>query len=95
MRYLLVSLVILNVFDALLTHFLITLNLATEGNFFLRPLVGEPGFFVVKFFGAVLAAFILWDITYRHPRLGLTVTSCSVVAYSLVVIWNMALFIPR
>ena len=92
MIYLLNSLVILSGLDALLTHFLVTRNLASEGNFFLASMIGEPVFFAVKFFGALIAAFILWDISRRHRRLGLTAASCSVAAYSLIVLWNLSLF---
>lgn len=93
MKYLLSSLVILSVLDAVLTHFLVRLNLATESNYFLASMTGEPVFFVVKFFGALLAAFILWDISRKHHRLGLTASACSVAAYSLIVLWNTSLFI--
>jgi uncharacterized membrane protein YecN with MAPEG domain len=94
-KYLLGSLVVLSVLDAILTHFLVRLNLATESNYFLASMTGEPVFFVVKFFGALIAAFILWDISRKHRRLGLTATLCSVAVYSLIVLWNMSLFIVR
>jgi hypothetical protein len=84
-------LVMLSGLDALLTHFLVTRNLASEGNFFCIYDC-EPVFFAVKFFGALIAAFILWDISRRHRRLGLTAASCSVAAYSLIVLWNLSLF---
>lgn len=93
MKYLLISLVVLNVLDAFLTYFLIKFNLATEGNKFLENIVGEPLFFVVKIVGALIAAFILWDVSRRHPKLGKTVTQLCVAAYSLIVIWNTSLFI--
>jgi hypothetical protein len=55
--------------------------------------VGEPLFFIVKIAGALVAALILWDISRRHPKLGAVATSCCVGAYSLIVLWNMSLFI--
>jgi hypothetical protein len=83
----------LSVLDAVLTHFLVKNNLGREGNPFLAPIVGGPFFFVVKFLGALLAAFILWDIYRRNRRLGLTATTCLVAAYTLIVLWNMSAFI--
>jgi hypothetical protein len=94
-KYLLGLLVGLNVLDAVLTYFLVKCNLATEGNKFLSPMIGEPIFFIVKFCGAVLAAFILWDISRRHPKIGKAAVSCSVAAYSIIVLWNMSLFITQ
>lgn len=93
MKYLLSSLVVLNILDAVFTHFLVRLNVATESNYFLASMTGEPVFFAVKFFGALLAAFILWDISRKHRRLGLIATLCSVAVYSLIVLWNVSLFI--
>jgi hypothetical protein len=92
-KYLLILLVVLNVLDAFLTHFLIKLNLATEGNMFLESIVGEPLFFIVKIVGAFLAALILWDISRRHPKLGKMAIHLSVTVYTLIVLWNTSLFI--
>jgi hypothetical protein len=91
--YLLGSFVTLSVLDAVLTYFIISFNLGTEGNPFMAGIVGEPIFFVLKFFGALLAAFILWDITRKNRRLGLTATLGGVALYSLIVLWNMRILI--
>lgn len=93
MKYLLILLVLLNVLDAILTYFLVKLNLATEGNMFLESMVGEPLFFVIKIVGSFLAALILWDISRRHPKLGKMAVHLSVTAYTLIVLWNTSLFI--
>ncbi|MFC2019402.1 DUF5658 family protein [Chloroflexota bacterium] len=92
MKYLLGLLVILNISDALLTHFLVKLGIASEGNSFLAPIVGQPIFFVLKFLGVLIAALILWDISRRRPRLALIATSCSVAVYCVIVLWNINLF---
>jgi hypothetical protein len=93
MKYLLGLLVILVVLDGLLTQGLVNGGLAREGNPLLRPLVGEAGFIVLKVVGALLCAFILWDIYRRFPRVAIIATSCFVVAYGAIVLWNSSLFI--
>ncbi len=92
MYYLLGLLVVLNIADAAITHSLIGLGLATEGNSFLAPLVGERMFYIVKVSGTLLAALILWDVHRRHPRLALGFTFCAVAAYGAIVLWNSSLF---
>lgn len=93
MKYLLGLLVIFVVLDGLLTQGLVNGGLAREGNPLLRPLVGEAGFIVLKVVGALLCAFILWDIYRRFPRVAIIATSCFVVAYGAIVLWNSSLFI--
>jgi hypothetical protein len=93
MKYLLSLLVLFVVSDGLLTQFLIDGGLAREGNPFLQPLVGDVGFIILKSAGALLCAFILWDI-YRHfPKLAVIATWCCVVAYGVIVLWNSSLLI--
>jgi len=93
LKYLLGALVLLNISDAVLTHYLIKLSLASEGNPFLLPLVGQPTFLIIKVSGVLLCALILWDIYKRHPRLAFVATSCFVTFYLGIVIWNASLFI--
>ena len=93
MKYLLGLLVILVISDGLLTRFLIDGGLAREGNPLLQPLVGEAGFLILKVVGALLCAFILWDVYQRFPRAASIVTWCAVVAYGMIVVWNSSLFI--
>ena len=93
MKYLLGLLIIFVVLDGVLTRFLIDGGLAREGNPFLQPFVGENGFIVVKVVGALLCAFILWDIYRRFPKVALIATWCFVVAYGVIVLWNSSLFI--
>ena len=91
MKYLLGILVLFVIADGLLTHFLITNGIAREGNPFLQPIVGKTGFIVLKVVGAFLCALILWDIYRRYPRVALISTSCFVVCYAAIVLWNLSL----
>jgi hypothetical protein len=88
MKYLLGLLVALVITDGLLTHFLVDGRRAWEFNPFLEPLVGGAGFLILKTVGALLCAFILWDV-YRHfPRMGVIATWAAVAAYGVIVLWN-------
>ena len=91
MKYLLGLLVAFVIADGLLTHFLVTGGIATEGNPFLQPIVGEAGFLVLKAAGALLCALILWDVYRRYPKVALISTSCFVVLYGAIVLWNLSL----
>jgi len=93
MKYLLVVLVVLVVLDGFLTQGLVNGGLAREGNPFLKPLVGDAGFIILKVVGALVCAFILWDVYRRFPRLAVIATWCCVVAYGVIVLWNSSLFI--
>lgn len=93
MKYLLGLLVLLVIGDGLLTRFLLDGGLAREGNPLLQPLVGENGFLILKAAGALLCAFILWDIYKRFPRVAVIATWCCVIAYAGIVLWNASLFI--
>ena len=93
MKYLLGLLVVFVVLDGLLTRFLIDGGLGRESNPLLQPLVGENGFIILKAVGALVCAFILWDV-YRHfPKVALIATWCFVIAYGIIVLWNSSLFI--
>ena len=93
MRYLLGLLVALVVLDGLLTNLLVNGGTAREGNPFLQPIVGEAGFLVLKVAGALICAFILWDVYRRFPRVGVIATWFAVVAYGGIVLWNSSLFL--
>lgn len=93
MRYLLGVLIAFVVMDGLLTEFLIDGGRAREGNPFLQPLVGDVGFILLKAAGALLCAFILWDIYRRFPRVAVTATWVFVAAYGVIIIWNSSLFL--
>ena len=92
MKYLLVTLVAFVVLDGLLTELLLDGGLAREVNPFLQPLVGDIGFMVLKVVGALLCAFILWDIYKRFPRVAVIATWIAVAGYGVIVVWNSSLF---
>ena len=92
MKYLLGLLIVFVISDGLLTQLLIKGGLAREGNPFLVPIVGEAGFIVLKVVGVLLCALILWDIYKRLPKVALISTSCFVVFYGVIVLWNLSLF---
>ena len=91
MLILLCLLVVFVITDGLLTHFLVTYGIACEGNPFLQGIVGEAGFITLKVVGALLCALILWDVYRRFPRLAIVCTSCFVVGYWMIVLWNLSL----
>ncbi len=93
MKYLLITLVAFVILDGLLTELLLDGGLARESNPFLQPLVGDVGFMVLKVLGALLCAFILWDIYKRFPRVAVIATWVAVVGYGVIVAWNSSLFL--
>ncbi len=93
MKYLLFTLVAFVVLDGLLTELLLNRGLARESNPFLQPLVGDIGFMILKVVGALLCAFILWDIYKRFPRVAVITTWVAVAGYGIIVVWNSSLFL--
>ena len=93
MKYLLGFLVGFTVSDGLLTYFLVRHGLGREGNPLLLPLLGEGSFLAIKLVGTIVCVLILWDIYKRFPRVALISTSCFVVVYAVIVIWNLGLFL--
>ena len=92
MRYLLGTLVTLMISDGLISQFLVKHALGREGNPLLETLVGEKSFLAIKVLGAILCAFILWDIYRRWPKLALVASLCFVVFYAGIVFWNLVVF---
>ena len=92
MKYLLIFLIVFEISDGVLTHFLIKNGLAREGNPLLQPIVGDVGFIILKIVGALLCALILWDVSRRYRKLALIATSCCVVFYAGIVLWNLSVF---
>lgn len=89
----LVVLVGLVVLDGLLTNVLVQQGIAREGNPLLVVLAGKSALVLVKAVGAVLCAFLLWDV-YRHwRRLGVASIALFILVYSSIVVWNMSLLV--
>src|SRR4030042_2020672 len=93
MAYLLAILISFVILDGVLTEYLIGGGMAREANPLLEPLVGETGFMLLKIFGALLCAFILWDVYRRFPRVGLVATWIAIAGYGALVLWNTSLFL--
>jgi len=92
MNYLLGVLVALVVSDGLISQFLVRHGLGREGNPFLETLVDGGAFWVIRVFGVLLCAVILWDIYKRRPNLAVITTWCFIVLYSGIVLWNSFVF---
>ena len=92
-KYLLVALVGLVTLDGVLTEFLVGKGAAREANPLLQPLVGDIGFMILKVVGALLCAFILWDVHRRFPRVGIIATWIAVAGYAVIVRWNTSLIL--
>jgi len=92
MKYLLGALIALVVSDGLITHFLVQHGVAWELNPFLRTLIGDGNFLVVKVLGVLLAALILWDIYKQRPKLARISSLCFVALYAGIVSWNLSVF---
>lgn len=93
MKYLLGVLVAFVVLDGLLTELLLDGGMARESNPFLQPLVGDIGFMILKVLGALLCAFILWDVYKRFSRLAVIATWIAVAGYGIIIVWNSSLFL--
>lgn len=88
-RILLGALISAIVADGVITKYLVTGGFATEGNPFLQFWVGEDAFLVIKLLGGLLAAFYLWSIYKRHPKLSVICSSFFLTAYTLIIFWNL------
>jgi len=92
-EYLLGTLLSLVVADGLISQFLIKNGLGHEANVFLRVLVIENDFLVIKMCGAILCVIILWNIARRLPRLIFIFSTCLVGLYTAILFWNIAVFL--
>jgi intracellular septation protein A len=92
MIYLLSLLAFFIVSDGLLTHALVG-NGLREGNPLLVPLVSQGNLMVLKLVGTIVCIIILWDLYRKFPKVALITTSCFVVAYGAIVLWNFGLLL--
>lgn len=89
MKRLIVLLAALVIADAMVTEFMVGNGFGREGNPFLEGLVGEKAFILLKIGGALLVAFLLWDMYKRWPKLAVIGASGMAFCYSAIVIWNL------
>jgi Domain of unknown function (DUF5658) len=90
--FLLTSLVALVVADGIITRFLVINNLGTELNPFLQTWVESDTLLLLKLAGSAIAAFMLWRVSKKYPRLTLIVTISCIVFYMFIIIWNLYVF---
>jgi hypothetical protein len=91
--YLLFLLVALVLADGLITQSVVDASLGREVNPFLQNLISNGYLMGFKIAGALVCAFILWDIYRRHSKLAVISTSLLVAAYTGVVYWNIFSFV--
>jgi hypothetical protein len=92
-RYTLYALFCIIVADGLITQFLVTGGHGLEVNPFLRAWVSHGLFLAIKVSGAFLATLLLWINYNVKPRLVYTITVISLVFYTIVVFWNLFVFL--
>ena len=93
MKYILVTLVGLVVADGIISRFLVRYGLGREGNPFLQTLVGDNNFLLIKLVGALLCALILWDLYKTRPRAALSSSLLFVGLYTVIVFWNLGIYL--
>ena len=88
-RNLLVILFALVVADGVISNFLIAQGLGRELNPFLRILMVQGNFLMLKVVGAALSTFLLWNIYRNRPHISATVIVGLVIVYTGIVYWNV------
>jgi hypothetical protein len=79
--------------DGVLTNILIQKGIARESNPFLIGVAGDSKLIIIKILGVLLAAFILWDVYRRHPKLSFCLSSFFLLVYCGIVSWNLHLLL--
>jgi len=93
MIYLLGFLAVFIISDGLLTYFLVGSGAGREGNALLEPVLAGGSFLTLKVVATIICVIILWDLYKRSPRLAVISTSCFVVAYGVIVLWNFGVLL--
>jgi len=91
-RLLLGTLVLLVASDGLISQFLVSQRFGVEANPFLQNWIGKEEFLVIKLIGALVAAFVLWDIHKQNYRLAFVSTVLFVISYTAIIFWNLSVF---
>ncbi len=92
-RYAFYALFCVIVADGVITQFLVTGGRALEANPFLRYWVGQDAFLAIKVSGAFLATLLLWIRYNARPRLVLTITVVFLALYTVILFWNLLVFV--
>jgi hypothetical protein len=88
-RILIGSLFAVIIADGIITNHLVHGNLAREGNPFLEYWVIEGRLLSIKILGGLLAAFYIWNIYRRHPKLATVLSSLFLLGYIVIICWNL------
>ncbi len=76
------------IWDGLITQFLVNNGIAEEGNPLMRSLVEQGGFLTLKIVGALLCIAILWILYKYAPKFSLVAASGLAIFYAVVISWN-------
>ena len=91
--YLLGTLLSLVVADGIISQFLIKSGIGQEGNPFLKTIVTDGNFLIIKMCGAIVCVLVLWNMARRVPRLIFIVSVSLVAVYTAILFWNLALYL--
>ena len=92
MKHLFILLGGFEIWDGLITHWAVRNGLVQEANPFIRSMVMEGNFLLLKITGALLSVLILWGMS-RHASRVTAITTLSVVLfYGAVTLWNLNTF---
>jgi hypothetical protein len=92
-RYTLCVLFGIIVADGLISQFLVTGGYGSEGNPLLMSWVGGESFLAIKIAAAFLVTLFLWIKYDASPRLVYTVAVVALGFYTLIVYWNLFVFL--
>ena len=93
LKYLLIVLVALIIADGLISESIVSGGSGFESNLILRTLMDNGNFLFVKVSGALVGAIILWNISKAKPGLALSTTVAFATIYTLIVYWNIGVFL--
>ncbi len=93
MRLMLYTLFCLITADGLITKFLVTNGHALEVNPFLQAWVSQDVFLAIKVSGAFLATLLLWMKYTKKPKITYMFTLAFVSFYTIIVFWNLFVFL--
>jgi hypothetical protein len=95
MKYLLILSCTLEILDGITTHWAVTKGLIREWNPLVSYIAGDWYFILLKAFGSLFCALILYKIYKRFPKIGIISVNSIVMFYGIVFLWNSyALFRP-
>jgi Domain of unknown function (DUF5658) len=92
-RYILCALFGIIVADGLISQFLVIGGYGSEGNPLLMSWVGGASFLAIKIAAAFLVTLFLWVKYNASPRLVYTVAVVALSFYTIIVYWNLFVFL--